>query len=1320
MRRYSGLLFIVLFIFMSISGIARQVRAIPFQYELSQYDVSDIVQDDLGYLWIGTYDGLNRFNGVENRIYRLRPDDETSLSHNRIRTLCYDSVSSLLYIGTDGGGISVYDYGTDSFFHIKLAMDDNPQLSGNDILDIVQGEEGSVWVSTRDAIFHIRYIPETGKLDIFDAIIIQGNDVANSILFADSRLMAVSNNSGRIRFFEPAGDDYAMTETVRFPEQVSISDVCYDFFMKRYWFSTSDGLFYLENGRLVKLIDSVSGMESITLDWEGKLYFYERNSGLCYFNPHDGTVSLLDMNNSEAVNIRKMYVDKTGVLWLCTPDAGLLSIDLYQKNFVKLDLENDMLVTRLYADDEGCLWIGTQRNGLVIYNLMSGRVIFQSMGGLVSCITELSDRNIYVVISGLIYKVEKQKPDNYRLTDVHVVNSGDFPDYGRIFSVCEDNSGYRWLGCRLGIVRTDKDWNMQYVYPLEMQNQVRVFGDIGRDAVWVCTQKRGMLEFDLGPDGNVDTVRTYANIPGNQSSLGSNTVWNMTQVVKDSIYVCTDAGLNILCPGTGTVSRFPETHYLSDVKALSVTEDNSGILWINTTHGIVSLDPQTSTMVKFGTSDGLTCGYMTEASCITRDNIMFVGGNKGISRFDPSDMFTESPEGNIFFTELYLAGRPVYVNREYDNRILLSEPLFDSEKITLKYNQNNFTVGLNTMSFRDSDKVRFQYRLAANDRTDWINSTPYTNLISFNDVKPGKYQLQARPVNATGSPSGQVTSLDIRIMRPFWSSAAAYMFYIISIAAIFVLIYRYYVKQYNLKKELLIEKITHQAEHEADENKVRFMVNITHELRTPLALIAAPLKELENEDLGYKSRELVTVMQRNVDRLLSLVNQFLDIRKLELGKMPLRLQNTSLSLLLRDCYRRFLPGADSKHVDFRLDLYPEEICGVTDIDKFVTVVTNLLSNAFKFTDEGGRIILSLYRNGRNVIVEVADNGCGIKDEDVPHVFDRFYQSSDGTASGSGIGLDLAKRYVDLMSGRISVTTEYGKGSVFRVELPIDKPSAVSGSIIRNAEESGTACETEDGSDLILKSGDSGNGKRILVADDDSDMLQYLSSLLSDKYTVDVASDGLSGYNKCVETIPDLVISDVMMPGMDGLELCSRIKRDFRTSHIPVILLTAKDESISGFESGAVDYITKPFDPGILRMKVDNMLRYMKDMAFDNGSVSTISEKIAQFKAEKEKEFLAKAYNIVIGNIDDSEFDIDKLVNELGTSRTQLHRKMTALTGASASTFIRNIRLDKAREMLLTGHYTITQVLYSVGFNSPSYFSKMYKERFGILPSELMK
>ncbi|MGM9742828.1 MAG: ATP-binding protein [Candidatus Cryptobacteroides sp.] len=1277
----------------------------PFHNQLSQYDVSDIVQDDFGYLWIGTYDGLNRYNGVENRIYRVDPDDESSISSNRIKALCFDSLSSVLYVGTNGGGICVYDYGSDSFSRIKLASDGNPLLRGNDILDFASSEDGTLWVSTREAIFLIRYHPDSGSFDILHTIVIEGNDIANSLVCSGSRLMACSNNSGHVRIYGRHGDRYELETSLVFPRKTIINGAVYEEGTGEYYFATSKGICRSGHKGQHPVMIAEGEILAAVSDRQGGIYYYGKESGLRLLNCNDGSTTDVKLRNNELAewNVRNLYIDRTGVLWLCSSDKGIAGIDLHQKEFGHVDLDCDVLVTRLFMDEDGILWVGTQHKGLIIHDMKSGKSSHYLPHGTISCIDRMPDGNIYVVSSGIVHRAEKNG-DAFSFRPIRIEGLDIHPDFGRIFSICEDGTGSKWLGCRFGIMKINPDGKVAYTYPLEIQNQVRMFMDSERNRIWACTQTRGVLEFQLDDSGEILSVSKYVQELGNQESLSSNTVWNMSFIGNDKIYVCTDAGLNIILAESRKVSRFKDKSLLADIKALSAVEDGGGNVWINTTNGIIMFNPDTQSAVKFGASDGLTCGYLTEASCTTEDGYIFVGGNQGISYFQPGELSSDTETAAMVISEMYLSGKPVLANRKYNGRILLTKPIFKTDKIVLSHNQNNISFGLNTSSFRNPDKSRFQYRLATNEHIEWIKAAPNSHLVTFNDVKPGSYRLDVVPLNSEGHPSGNVTSLDIRIKHPIWASASAYMLYLLICAAVLYSVYRHYKRQQTLKNELLIERITHKSENEAYENKVRFMINITHELRTPLSLITAPLKELSQEKLTDNAGELIAIIQRNVDRLLSLVNQFLDLRRLELGKMPLQIQSCDIYAILESAYSNFSKIAEARHIDYRLDICDGHTRFNTDADKFVTMVSNLLSNAFKFTPEHGAITLSAYFQGERLVVEVADNGCGIKEEDQQRIFERFYQTGQSSSSGSGIGLELTKRYAELMKGAVSVKSRLGKGSVFRIELPeVEGPYP--------AGLPGTTAEHSDGDE---------NRKQILVIDDDNDILMYLTRLLSVKYSVTAASDGRTGYEKALETMPDIIISDVMMPGMDGTELCRQVRQDFRLSHIPVILLTAKDDCIGGLKSGAIDYITKPFDPDALMMKIDNLLDYVRKRAIDNSGEVTLSEKISQFKEEKEKEFLEKAYRSVIDNIDDTTFDIDRMITILGTSRTQLHRKITALTGSSASTFIRNVRLDKAKELLMTGEYTITQVLYSVGFNSPSYFSKTYKERFGILPSDELR
>lgn len=1333
MKRFSLLLLFCLSGFGPIlAAPILKLRSFSVNNGLSQYDISDIVQDSYGFMWIATYDGLNRYDGISNRIYRHSPDEVSSISYNRIRTLNFDPVLNQLWIGTDGGGINVYDYGTDSFRHLYLVEDHNPRLPENDIVDIESERGGRLWIATRNAIFLTSPAQTGTALQIIQTIPCPSGQSVRALHQQDDSTLFVAF-PGRICIHTRQSGSYIFEDSLSLPEQTTFNTFCTT--SNGSYIASNHGIYLItlphENGsnrialRPVAVTGDLSGTEELTTLAADRnvLYTTVRNKGLYRLTHSDRRLKATKVETDSepflSKNLlRKLYIDQSRTLWISSSNKGLGIIDLAQKQFNRLHFgqyEEDasQLVTRLMLDDRDRLWIGTQKNRLYVRLPDERFERYLLPQRPVSAIVQNSAGGIWIATGGKILST----PDTSlppRFKEIYPGTYAFADSLGAAFSICEDSLGHVWIGCRKGIVNIRG--NEHTILPLEWQNQVRVIPDRSCNRIWVCTNRNGLRQLELDSSGRIRDRHLYQYLPDNPQSLSSSVVWTLSQAADGTAYVGTDAGLNRIDPKSRRVTRFPVPSRLHSCKTLAITEDHDGTFWINTSQGVMSYDPQTGKEMIYDSTDGLSSNSMTEAAALDKDNTLYIGGNEGINYFTASDLTGNTIAPNVVISGFRIFNKPIRTGEKINGRIILQAPVLDTRSIELKHFQNNFSFDLSVLSFNNPLKNKYRYRLKGyND--EWTTADASQRSVSFNNLPPGSYRFELSAMNNDGVPTEQPKTVEILIRRAPWDTGWAYLLYTLFLGAIVLLLYHYWQKQQQLRQALFIEQIRHQAEHDANENKIRFYANITHELRTPLTLITAPLQELSaRADLDPKIRSLLGIMRRNGDRLLELVNQFLDLRKIDNQNLPLQVCMCDYVKLLGATVQRFSTIAEQKNMDFRFESTQTAMTGWADADKITCIVSNLLSNAFKFTPQGGHILLSLESRGSHFIIRVEDSGCGIAPKDLPHIFERFYQADSKAASGTGIGLELVKRLVELHKGSIQAKSTLGSGSCFRIEIPVE--DAAYREEERRSGSENPAAPTADPTPTPVE--ESADKPLLLLVEDDEEMRSYIRSLLNPDYRISEARNGKEAMEIALQEIPDLIVSDVMMPESDGIEFCHNLKNNFRTSHIPVILLTAKNAETQGLESGALDYILKPFIPQNLLLKIRNLIQYRNDCRMNPSAENTVAEKISQFQEAKEKEFLEKAYRIVEDNMSNSEFGVEEMIRILRVSRTQLHRKMTALTGKSASAFIRNVRLDKAREMLETGHYSISEVLYTVGYNSPSYFSKTYKERFGVLPSELLQ
>lgn len=1332
--RNINLIILILLSQFNLSGESfYRLRQLSVNNGLSQYDVSDIKQDNYGFLWISTYDGLNRFDGIQNKFYRHQPNLTNSISYNRIRCLYFDSISNRLWIGTEGGGINLFNHYTETFEHKHLIQDKDPRLPENEITDIIACDEKRLWVATPYVIFLVERQSNSSQLQIIQTFPLKSQQPARKLIMIDNNTLVISTIN-TLTFIRKERNSFIYSNELKVIEAGIINDLCIAN-SKKLFIATSKGLLSMslssktENLSLNRIIDKPT--TAIIKSHDEKIYAIFEGEGLHYWSAEEEAIQPKQMkiNNSVFMNnnfIRSLFIDYSGTLWMASNSRGVGFLDLMQKDIKKIslpfnsELENT-LVTRLFID-ETILWIGTQKDGIILKNLLkqhTRQIKFKA--GSVSSIYKSKAGQIWIICGGDWFAATGKGINTsiirhplYKVLPDSIMNKA-----GIIASVTEDYFGNIWLGAKRGVInikKSDSGNHFSFI-PHDPHTQIRVVADKKEKRVWVALNRGGLKQIELDNDGNIRETYHYEFNANNINTISSNVVWCVSQTQDGRVYAGTDAGLNLIDPTTRQVERFSSIDKLNNYKILAVTEDHNKNLWVNTSQGLFHYIPKTEEIKEYYSSDGLSSNSLTEAAFITQENLLYIGGNEGVNYLNTNQLKFNTIEPRVAIVRFKVLGDEVKNTEEISERAIFPLSFHDVKNIYLKHSQNYFSIEFASLAFNNPQKNLYQYIMEGYDK-EWSFSSGLQRIATYNNIPPGNYTFRLRASNSDGLFAREDLKLNIRILPPPWKSFGAYILYFIMLCGLLYALYVYYRKQRVLKNNLLIEKIKHEVESEANENKIRFYVNITHELRTPLSLLIAPMEELDkNESLDANAKSLLSVMKRNGNRLLELINQFLELRKIDSQNLPLRVAKCNWVEVISKIKEPFNWLAQQKNITYEFIPESDIMFGFMDIEKIQRIFSNILSNSFRFTPDGGKISISLSTIDDSFLIEVADNGCGIPREHLSRIFDRFYQVENNNG-GTGIGLELVKRLVEVHKGNVSIESEEGKGTLTKIIIPntIDKyaVSEIDSGFESNNFENINIEESEH-ENCVSKENNS--NPILLVVEDNEEMLHYLVSFLKTDYEVHKAKNGNEALTKALQLVPDIILSDVMMPEMDGITLCNRIKSDFRLSHIPIILLTAKQAELEGLEAGAVDYIMKPFSHDVLRLKIKNLLSVRESKITTNKPGISVIDQVNCYPDERERKFLDKVCKTIESNISNGDFRVEDMVRELFVSRTQLHRKITALTGKSASCFVRDYRLDKARVMLQSGNFTISEVLYSVGFNSPSYFTKMYKKRFGELPSE---
>ncbi len=754
-----------------------------------------------------------------------------------------------------------------------------------------------------------------------------------------------------------------------------------------------------------------------------------------------------------------------------------------------------------------------------------------------------------------------------------------------------------------------------------------------------------------------------------------------------------------------------------------ILEDNDGIIWVSTAQGISKIEVQNIgksyefSLVNFGISDGLQSGKFYDRSALkASDGTLYFGGVHGFNFFNPKEMAYNEATNKPMFTAFSLFNSRVKENVEYNNRIILKKPINHTDEIELRHNENFISFEFTGLNYVNPSQTYYKYKLQNFDE-DWNEIlADGSGKVTYTGLRPGTYKFVVYAANndkVWGNVPAEVT---IVINPPVWATNyAIFLYFVVGISLMYYLVYRF-VKRSNRKlaeqKEINLRK----QKEELDQIKFRFFTNISHEFRTPLSLIITPLEALIKQQNDANLKRKLELIKENANDLLKLVNQLLDFRKLEMSGEKLVLQKGNIIQFIEDIYLQFKDNINDKNIDSAMEIKTGRLIMFYDRDKFHKIINNLLSNAIKFTPEGGHIELKTetteYNHRKYISISVSDTGCGIPEDEYNLIFDRFYQVkyNNKTQPGSGIGLHLVREYVNLHEGRIEIDSKVNSGSTFTVHIPID---------LTGPEPAEKTVKEITSQEIKTDKESETREKTLLIVEDNVNFRNFLVEQLNTMFRIIEAEEGETGEKLALSESPDLIISDLMMPKVDGLELCQRLKKNIQTSHIPFILLTARssDEAkIEGYEAGADSYISKPFNFEMLQTRILKLIEQQekrKELFHKTIEITPSSITITSL----DEELVQKALQYVEKNMDNTEYSIDDLGRDVGLSRSQLYRKLQSITGLSPLEFIRSIRLKRAAQLLMASQYNVSEIADIVGFNTLKYFNKYFKEEFRMTPTQ---
>ena len=923
----------------------------------------------------------------------------------------------------------------------------------------------------------------------------------------------------------------------------------------------------------------------------------------------------------------------------------------------------------IYQDKQERLWLGTYKNGILLYTPKDGRI------------TRIGDKG------------------------------SEFLD---ICSFSEDINGKIWIGTQTGIYSY---FNNQLSYEKELNAQlpdIMVHGII-RDKngkLWVGTFGKGVVVFDED-DKKLYNFTTDHSFP-------SNAVNYMMEDSRKRILVATREGIIIFkdVSQPNVFVSFGAKEGLENTQVRAIQEDHDGYIWISTNGGISRLDEKNKRFYNYNYHDGIPMGdFMDGSTCITPDGTLFFGSQNGACYFNPRELSSPREVSPVTITQFFI------YNKQTESRDTRLPVPISNRIVELPYNQNTFNISFNVLDYTQSSQVEFSYMLEGLENA-WY-STQGDNQVTFRNIPHGNYVFKVKTRFRNQEWNENAAQLTVVIAPPLWLTWYAKLGYVILFIFALYALLRFYKRKLDLESSLEVERKQSLNKQELNEERLRFYTNITHELRTPLTLILGPLEDLLSDaTLSPKHANKISIIHDSATRLLNLINRILEFRKTETQNRKLSVAKGDLGQLVQEVGLRYKELNPNNKVNYHIHIETEDTEIFYDADMITIILDNLMSNAAKYTSEGD-ITLSLRSVEENQIkyteISVCDTGHGIDAEALPHIFDRYYQAkSKYQASGSGIGLALVKGLSELHEGILKVESAVDTGTTFTLRLLTENtyPNAIHAQ--HDMEK-----KPMDAEETTITDTPTENHPIVLVVEDNADIREYIRSSFTDIYEVITAKDGKEGWELAQARIPNIIVSDIMMPVMDGIELCKRIKEDMRTSHIPVILLTAKDslqDKEEGYASGADSYLTKPFSAKLLHSRINNLLETRKKIASLLALADTQPKQESAVSSlnKLDNEFLQKITQIIEENLEMEKMDIAFIADKMCMSHSTLYRKIKGLTDMSANEFIRKVKMRKGVELLMSGQYTISEIAYMIGFSSVAYFRQCFKDEYGMSPSDYVK
>jgi signal transduction histidine kinase/ligand-binding sensor domain-containing protein/DNA-binding response OmpR family regulator len=1407
LRAVLRLSLLLLFTWATGIGWAQPIAPDQYRFEhltvdqgLSHSDATAVAQDQAGFIWVGTNRGLDRYDGYTLKPYELPINPLNRMSANRI-TVLHVAASGQLWIGSDRAGISYYDAHADrlrALDSLAVPAASVPLLRSlmrRTITALVTDRAGRLWVGSEEGylfrlsfdaqgrIVQLREVPPRTRQPL-------GRYAVRSLAAdADGAVWVGTSNYG-LGVIRPQNqaltvEPTAVTGDVRAVHIDQRGELWAGVANKLLWASAAS-----------RRAGPALAVQSLPHNF-GHIYALRRDSfgnmwvgtnfGLCIWaagvatgaapplHPGPPTLLLPQDGNRFSINserIHQIFEDRNQLMWLCASAGGLNRVDLRQKPFgwlrremAGLTTHHNNYVNAIYKEEgRNLLWFGT-RNGLTAYDFsrqtyrdyFSSQSASQPYGVDVVSVFQSSNGTLWCGTRGGGLLSLRWRGDHYQLQTYLQIAPGVNLQQANIERIAEDRYGTLWLATnKFGLLRLSQEGKLLAGaqagrLPSSVLNYLLY--DRQRDVLWVSTSDAGLLKLRVTAT-SATLLRQFKSpaSPTATDGLAVNLLWPLLLDRQGALWIGTIGGglhrLRTDAHGHDVIERYRQWLPESDVESLLA--DEAGNIWVGGT-GLYRFAPATHQYVRYDVADGLQSNaFKIGAAAKGADGTLYFGGINGITSFQPRDIKPNPHPPVVQLTGLHIANQPVAVGQELNGRVVLKQPLSVPQTVVIKASENDFAVDFVGLNYANPQKNRYAYRLVGYNQ-DWVRPAPGQRTASFANLPAGQYVLQVKASNGEGGWSKQLATMRFDVRAPWYKTGWAYLLFAALAGGAVWLYRRAEMAQQTLQNKLVLEQFQAEKEKELTDLKLGFFTNVSHELRTPLTLILGPAEELLRSPGPVPDlRGKVSLIHQQARKLLELVNQLLDFRKMENGHIPLRAGRYDAVPFLTDLYAVFRLQAREQALHYELRVPGQPLLLYFDQGKLEVILTNLLVNAFKYTPAEGRVELAAQTIGEatgeavysgkeltdNYLqITVADSGVGIAAHELDRIFEPYYQASHTGALrlvGTGIGLSLARQFAAGHGGQLLVRSTVGMGTTFELRLPLGRqhlrPEDLLPEPAPAVEDAALAPEllapASEEEELVGEADvpPLGSPARVLVVEDNDEVRQYLTQLFETTYEVLTAADGVAGWQQALAQLPDLVVSDVMMPHSDGLDLCQRLKQHPKTSHIPLLLLTARTaetHELEGMGMGADAYMTKPFNPRLLLAKVDAMLRYRRKLhAYYQRQL--LLEPTDIVVADADREFLEQSMAAVEKYLEDPEFGVQALVRAMAMSQSVFYRRLKSITGQTAVEFIRDVRMKRAAQLLSQSQMRVSEVAALVGISDAKYFGKTFQRVYNMSPTEFVR